>query len=347
MTLVISIHPQHIKKQRIRHAATLIKQGGIVVFPTETVYGLGADAFNGKAIKKIFTAKGRPSNNPLIVHIATYQQLHTVAAHIPHKARTLIRTFWPGPLTLILKKAHHVPKEVTAGLNTVAVRIPNHPIALALIKQSRTAIAAPSANLSGKPSPTTAAHVFHDMNGKVDCIINGGTCKIGVESTILDMTVDPPLLLRPGGISIEQIEKILKQPIAFHPAVSHPKQKVSFAKAPGMKYRHYAPKAQLILVEGKHHEVISKMDAFARMYKKKQKKVGIIRCTSDGMLKKVDATLFIGNTPQKVAHNLFTAFRTLDHKGMHIIIAEGIDEKHIGLAVMNRMRKAASRIIRV
>jgi L-threonylcarbamoyladenylate synthase len=309
-----------VKATAIKYAARIIKKGGTVVFPTETVYGLGADAFNKKAVQKIFKAKGRPSDNPLIVHIAEKKDVHKLASVIPPLAKKLMNRFWPGPLTLVLKKKSNVPNSVTGSLDTVAVRMPNNKIALSLIKQARTPIAAPSANRSGKPSPTDARHVIHDLYGRVDVIIDGGKTKIGLESTVVDVTGTIPELLRPGGITKEQLERVVGTVIV---ATKHTK-----AKSPGMKYKHYAPAARLILVEGTKKNVEKKVQELLK--KHKRKKIGVLKAKKDLQL---------------MAQELFFMLREFDAKKVDVIIAEGVSENHIGHAIMNRLRKAASEII--
>ena len=235
----------------LRQAGNIIRDGGLVAFPTETVYGLGADAMNEKASAKIYQAKGRPSDNPLIVHISEYSQVDEIALGISEDARKVMEQFWPGPLTVILKKKREVPDGTTGGLQTVAIRMPSHPVARAFLKESGRMIAAPSANTSGRPSPTTAGHVYEDLKNKIPLILDGGAVGIGIESTIIDMTGETPMILRPGFISKAMLEETLGIPVKVDPAVSGRKfQPNIIAKAPGMKYRHYAPKGQMILVEG-------------------------------------------------------------------------------------------------
>ena len=240
-------------KEILHKAVRIIKKGGLVAFPTETVYGLGANALDKKAVRKIFKVKKRPLDNPIIVHIAEIEDLNLLAKNIPEEVKILTKKFWPGPLTLVLFKKKIVPEEVTAGTNTVAIRMPDNEIALRLIRSSGVPIAAPSANLAGKPSSTIAQHVFEDLGDKIDLIFDGGPTKIGVESTVVDLTVQPPQILRPGGISFEELKRVIKN-IQLHPSllseIRFASQLFNGVKSPGMKYRHYAPKASLILVEG-------------------------------------------------------------------------------------------------
>jgi L-threonylcarbamoyladenylate synthase len=338
MTIVINMR-DGVERRKIKVAARLILEGKLVAFPTETVYGLGADALNAKAVRKIFEAKGRPADNPLIVHIAKLEDLKMVAREVPEEARLLAKKFWPGPLTLVLPKAETVPPITTGGLDTVAVRMPAHPIALALIEESRP-LAAPSANISGKPSPTSAEHVIDDFYGKIAGIIDGGETWVGVESTVLDLTGEVPVLLRPGGLPLEELEEVIG-PIKIHPAVRG--EDTDLAKAPGMKYRHYSPNAQVVVVEGSPEGRMRKIEELVWEYRKKGYRVGVMATRETD----ADEFYFLGRTPDEVAKNLFKALRELDKRGVDVIIAEGIEEEGIGLAVMNRLKKAAGyRIVR-
>lgn len=332
MTIILKIRKDNPERVLVKQAALILQEGGLVAFPTETVYGLGADALNPKAVEKIFIAKGRPADNPLIAHIADRKDVNKLAAEVPKEAELLMNEFWPGPLTIILKKKKIVPDIVTAGLDTIAIRMPSHKVALALIKEAKTPIAAPSANLSGKPSPTDANHVIEDMLGKVDVIIDSGSCDIGVESTVIDMTVKPPLILRPGGLPKEEIEKVLSR--------VGKEEKSDKPKSPGMKYKHYAPKAEVIVVEGNKEKVKEKIKALVDEQKKKGKKVGVIATAKEHRFD-ADVVKYVGNTEKEVAKKIFKALRDFDREDIHIIIAEGIEEKGIGEAVMNRLRKAA------
>jgi len=337
MSKIIKINKNSPEVSKIKLAAEVIKKGGLVAFPTETVYGLGADALNEKAVKKIFKVKGRPADDPIIVHVADRKELKRLAEEIPEEAEELIERFWPGPLTLVLKKTERVPKVTTGGLETVAVRMPDNAIALSLIKEAGTPIAAPSANLFGKPSPTSAKHVEHDLGGKVDLIIDGGSTRIGVESTVLDVTSSPPVLLRPGGVTLEELREVVGE-ILLHPAVKGRASRV--ARAPGMKYRHYAPKAKLILVEGKPERVRRKIQQLL----KKFKSPGVI--TTNEKHSYNGEVVFIGSEAKEIARNLFKVFREFDERGVDVILAESISETGLGLAVMNRLKKAAYKIIR-
>ncbi len=333
MTIVINMREPDERKMRI--AANLIREGKLVAFPTETVYGLGADALNENAVRRIFQAKGRPPDNPLIIHIADFEQLYGLARDVPKEARILAEKFWPGPLTFVLPKREDVPYVTTGGLDTVAVRMPANEIALSLIRISGRPIAAPSANISGKPSPTSAEHVADDFYGRIECIINGGETEIGVESTVLDLTSHPPVLLRPGGLPVEEIEKVIGK-VEIHPAVKG--YAVDTAKAPGMKYRHYAPNAKVIVVEGRENRVHEKIIELIDEYRRKGLRVGVM---ATGRFYDADAWVDLGRSEEEVARNLFKALRELDKENVDIILAEGIEERGLGLAVMNRLKKAA------
>ncbi|MCD6189218.1 MAG: threonylcarbamoyl-AMP synthase [Thermococcus sp.] len=334
MTIVINMRDV-VDRKNIRIGARFIKEGKLVAFPTETVYGLGADALNESAVKRIFEAKGRPPDNPLIVHIADFSQVYELAREVPEKAKMLAEKFWPGPLTIVLPKEDKVPYATTGGLDTVAIRMPAHEIALALIEESKRPIAAPSANISGKPSPTLAEHVADDFYGKIECIIDGGETKIGVESTVIDLTTEPPVLLRPGGLPLEEIEKVIGK-IKIHPAVKG--KPVKLAKAPGMKYRHYAPEAQVVVIEGERKKVKEKIKELVKEYKAQGMKVGVM---ATGDFYEANAYFNIGESEEEIAKNLFKALRELDKSGVDIILAEGVEERGLGLAVMNRLKKAA------
>lgn len=332
MTVVINMR-DGVDEGKIRIAARFILEGKLVAFPTETVYGLGADALNAEAVKRIFEAKGRPADNPLIVHIADFNDLKRLAMEIPEEAELLAEKFWPGPLTMVLPRREEVPDVTTGGLDTVAVRMPAHPIALALIRAS-TPIAAPSANISGKPSPTLAEHVIDDFYGKIEAIIDGGETKVGVESTVIDLTSERPTLLRPGGLPLEEIERVIGE-VEIHPAVRG--KLVDVARAPGMKYKHYSPNAQVMVVEGPRERVREKIAELVEEYRSRGLRVGVMATEEYG----ADEFFHLGKTEEEVARNLFKALRELDKRGVDVIIAEGIEERGLGFAVMNRLRKAA------
>ncbi|AIU70398.1 hypothetical protein TEU_08680 [Thermococcus eurythermalis] len=338
MTIVINMR-DGVDERKIKVAARLILEGKLVAFPTETVYGLGADALNEEAVKRIFEAKGRPADNPLIVHIADFNDLKKLAREVPKEAKLLAERFWPGPLTIVLPKKDEVPLVTTGGLDTVAVRMPAHEIALALIRAS-TPVAAPSANISGKPSPTLAEHVVDDFYGRIGAIIDGGPTKVGVESTVIDLSSERPTLLRPGGLPLEEIEAVIG-PVEIHPAVKG--KNADLARAPGMKYKHYSPNAQVIVVEGPKEMVREKIRELVREYRSKGYRVGVMATEEF----EADEFYHLGRTVEDVAKNLFKALRELDRRGVDVIIAEGVEERGLGLAVMNRLRKAAGyRIVR-
>lgn len=342
-TKIIKINPINPEKPKIKIAANIIKSGGVVAFPTETVYGLGANALNPEAIKKIFEAKGRPLDNPLIVHINDKKDVYRLAKQIPKSAEKLMDKFWPGPLTLILNKSKIVPEIVTAGLDSVAIRLPSNKIALELIKESNAPIVAPSANLSGKPSPTLAKYVIQDLLGKINVIIDGGETEIGLESTVLDLTTNPPTLLRPGKVSLEELRIVLKK-VEVYLITKRKKVKKIIAKSPGMKYQHYSPDARIILVEGKPKQVKSRIQELVNKYKKERKVVGVMTMNKDDNYK-TDTTKFLGSDFSIIAKNLFKTFRDFDKEKVDLIIAEGVDDKGLGLAIMNRLRKASYKII--
>ncbi|MBR5047989.1 MAG: threonylcarbamoyl-AMP synthase [Eubacterium sp.] len=327
----------------MEEAGEIIRRGGLVAFPTETVYGLGADGMNADACARIYEAKGRPSDNPLILHIVDIKQVDQIAREVSEDARKIMKEFWPGPLTVILPKKDTVPSRTTGGLDTVAIRMPSHPDAREFIRRSGRIIAAPSANASGKPSPTLAEHVYEDMKGRIPMILNGGPVGIGIESTIVDMTGDCPLILRPGYISREDIAEVLGQ-AEFDPAIMGRRKKEGIiAKAPGMKYRHYAPKGQMILVEGQPDNVIRKINELTLKRQKEGYRVGII-ATDDtlsrypqGIIKSIGSR----EHTETVAANLYRVLREMDESGAEYIYSESFFAEPMGDAIMNRMLKAA------
>lgn len=342
-TSVLKVDAQNPEPEKIQVAAKFIREGGLVAFPTETVYGLGADAFNGKAVMALFAAKRRPLDNPPILHIAEISQVSQLAGEIPKSAEALMRKFWPGPLTLVFKRKESIPKETVAGLDTVAIRMPKHNVALALIKQSGTPIAAPSANLSGKPSPTSAQHVFYDLNGRIDAILDAGSTKIGVESTVLDLSVDPPMLLRPGGTPFEAIRQVLPE-VKLHPFVCA-QEEVPFgqARSPGMMHKHYAPNAEVHLVEGDVASVIAKIKELIEQHKLEGKKVAVLATDETVKEYTADKVVTMGTrfNLESIARNLFRELRDFDSMDVDVILAEGVPLEGLGLAVMNRLRKAS------
>ncbi|MEM3765474.1 MAG: L-threonylcarbamoyladenylate synthase [Candidatus Bathyarchaeia archaeon] len=342
-TLVFKVDPENPEAKIIREAARIIRNGGLVAFPTETVYGLGADALNAAAVLALFKAKRRPLDNPPIVHVGKSEDVYKLAREVPAKAEILMKTFWPGPLTLVFKRSNIVPGVTVAGLDTIAVRMPKHNVALALIRESNCPIAAPSANLAGRPSPTTAEHVLEDLDGRIDVVLDAGPTRIGVESTVLDMTVDPPQILRPGGTSREALEAVLGK-VVLHPvAVAEKKLPIERARSPGMKHRHYAPKAKLIVVEGELSATVKKVMELVSRFKGQNMKVGVLATDETASLYKADVVKSLGsrNRLDVIAKSLFRLLREFDVEGVDIIIAEGVPTEDLGLAIMNRLRKAS------
>lgn len=339
-TEVFFLDESNIDSDIMDKAADTIRKNGTVVFPTETVYGLGANALSGEAVKEIFTAKGRPNDNPLIVHISNMNMLlYLIGSPLRDGAKLLIEKYWPGPLTLIFKKSSKVPNEVTAGLDTVAVRMPDNKIALELIERSGLPIAAPSANISGKPSPTQPEHVIDDLQGKVDMILCGSKSRVGVESTILDLSVDIPVVLRPGGVTVEELEGVLGQVKINRGRVGDSE----VPKAPGMKYTHYAPEADMIIVKGELENIKKKIQELVSENAGKGLKVGVLASDETKSYYKDCRVLSLGSRTKTevIASNIFGKLREFDKIGVDIIFAEALDEKHMGMAVMNRMKKAA------
>jgi L-threonylcarbamoyladenylate synthase len=348
-TLLIKVSPENPNPVQIQIAAQIIRKGGLVAFPTETVYGLGADALNPDAVLTLFEAKKRPLDNPPIIHIADLSEVFKLAHEVPKKAELIMKEFWPGPLTLIFKRSNIVPSVTVAGLDTVAIRMPKHKVALSLIGQSGCPIAAPSANLAGKPSPTTAKHVYQDLNGRIDAIIDGGSSSIGVESTVLDFTVDPPMVLRPGGTTFERLKQVLGN-VKLHPFVEAEKElPLEKIKSPGMKHRHYAPRAEVILVEGAVPAVKCKIQELADANMLKGAKVGILATDETQKSYRAAVVKSLGSRFNLaiIAQNLFRLLREVDAENVDVIIAEGFPSEGMGLAVMNRLRKASGyRIIK-
>ncbi len=333
-TKIIKIDNENIEKEAIKELGEIIAGGGLVAFPTETVYGLGADALNEKAVKNIFKAKNRPADNPLIVHFEEIEDIERVA-YLTDEARLLLEEFSPGPLTVILKKKEFLSDYVTAGLGTVAVRIPSNKTARALIKASGKPIAAPSANLSGKPSPTTAKDVIEDMAGRIDAIIDGCDCEVGVESTVIDMTSETPYILRPGGITLSNIRRILsKTQVDRHVLESVGENEKP--KSPGMKYKHYAPKAEVYVIEGDRKNTENKIDEL--ITEAEGKRVGVL---SMGKEYSADVVIFAGENNKEYAKNLFRSLREFDRCGVDIVFAEFKSDEEYGLAVKNRLYKSA------
>ena len=327
-------------KENIEIAAKIIRDGGLVAFPTETVYGLGADAMNADAVGRIYEAKGRPSDNPMIVHISRASDIGQLTRMLSPQIVEIIDNFWPGPLTIVVKKRPEVPDRTTGGLDTVAVRLPDNEIAQALISASCCPIAAPSANLSGGPSPTRAKDVIADMMGRVDAIIEGDDCRVGIESTVLDLSGDEPTILRPGIITAETIEAALGREVKYDASLTDaakhaqldPAEGAAEAdfrpKSPGMKYKHYAPKAEMLIVEGERSKVKAEIERLKTMNEKLGNSVGVI--------------LFEEKAFLEAAHDFFAKLRDLDSEGVDMILAGALsDSDGVGFAVMNRMLKSA------
>ncbi|MDI6869750.1 MAG: L-threonylcarbamoyladenylate synthase [Bacillota bacterium] len=375
-TRVVRVDPVHPAPGALREAGEVLRGGGLVAFPTETVYGLGADALNPAAVRRIFAAKGRPGDNPLIIHVADRESLAGLVKEVPEAARALMDRFWPGPLTLVLPKAELVPDEVTAGLATVAVRMPNHRVALGLIAAAGVPVAAPSANRSGRPSPTTAAHVWEDLGGRVEFILDAGPTGVGVESTVVDLTGPRPVVLRPGGLALEDLRQVAGE-VTVDPALLG--REVDRPRSPGLKYTHYAPKAPLTLIEpgpGVAPQVVG--EAAWRAVREvlaasPHKPVGLLFLRENlprhREAASATATAFLlaelnqdagappatvlaleagpATDPAQVASRLFAALRWFDAAGVAAIVAEGISPEGLGFAVMNRLRKAAGAVVRV
>ncbi len=343
-TLVLKVDPQNPEKEKIFEAARLIMRGGLVAFPTETVYGLGANALNAKAVLAVFKAKKRPLDNPPIVHVCCVSDVEGLVSEVTSEALVLMKEFWPGPLTLILKRSRAVPDVTVSGLDTIAVRMPKHNVALALIRESGRPISAPSANLSGRPSPTSAGHVLCDLDGRIDAVLDGGPTLIGVESTVLDLTADPPQVLRPGGTSFEALRKVLRN-VELNPVVTSDRAlPVEKARSPGVKHRHYAPDAELIVVEGELPAVVEKVKELVSFYERGGSKVGVL-CTDETMGSyKAEVVKPIGSRSDlaEIARNLFRLLREFDLEKVDVVVAEGLPVEGLGLAVMNRLRKAAA-----
>jgi len=343
-TEIVKVDPEstidELRKDLVK-AGEILRAGGLVAFPTETVYGLGGDAMHSEASSKIYAAKGRPSDNPLIIHISEFEEIHNIGKDVPAEAKMLADAFWPGPLTMVVKKRDEVPYTTTGGLDTVAVRLPSHPVARALIKESGCPIAAPSANTSGRPSPTKAEHVIEDMSGKIDMIIDGGNCGIGLESTIVDLTEETPMILRPGYITLEMVCKVVGK-CEIDPGILA-EDSLAKPKAPGMKYKHYAPKAQLTIVDGAENKVIEKINFLTKADREEGKRVGII-ATRESIDKYTgDVVVNIGSREDEdtIARNLFAILRDFDNADVDRIYSESFVSPAVGQAIMNRLLKAA------
>lgn len=345
-TEIAVLDENNIDKEVIKRAGDILKNGGLVAFPTETVYGLGGDALNPESSKKIYAAKGRPSDNPLIVHVTNMEALEKIVKSVPEDAKKLAARYWPGPLTMIFEKNDLVPLETTGGLNTVAVRMPSNKIARALIDAEGGYIAAPSANLSGRPSPTVAKYVIEDMNGRIEMILDGGASDVGLESTIVDFSEGKPMILRPGYITQEMLEDALKEEVVWDRAIIDADCKTA-PKAPGMKYRHYAPKGDLVIVEGSREAVIKKINELSKEAMDAGEKVGIIATEETKQFYKADIVKCVGrkNHEEETAHHLFRILREFDEEKATKMYSESFAEDGVGAAVMNRLIKAAGHTV--
>ena len=343
-TRTLTLSPHNPDLELIRQASDVILRRGLVAFPTETVYGLGANALDEEAVAKIFHAKGRPSNDPLIVHVASVDDVKLVASEIPPIVKKLADAFWPGPLTLVLPKQPHVPASVTAGLDTVAVRVPSHPIALALIRASGVPIAAPSANRFGHTSPTTAAHVLDDLNGRIDMILDGGATSVGVESTVLDVTCDPPMILRPGGVSREAIEAVIGK-VALRN--NRPNSEDEAQVSPGLLGKHYTPNAELILCKGERDSALEKLLELAKQAQAQGRSVGLLLANEDMTVFEscIEYPLGSFDDLESIARNLYAGMRALDDKKVNLILTRDFGGQGLGLAIHDRLLRAASQTI--
>ncbi len=326
-TLILKDTIEDIKK-----AGKILKNGGLIAFPTETVYGLGANGLDEAAVSKVYKAKGRPSDNPMILHISQIDEIYDIAEEINEDCLKLMEAFWPGPLTVVVKRKKIVPNTTTGGLDTVGIRMPSDKTARLLIKEAGIPIAAPSANLSGKPSPTMPEHVIKDMNGRIDGIICGGKCQVGIESTVVLVTGDTPIILRPGKITKEDMKKVLGKEVKIDPAIEiteikNNKDQDFRPMAPGMKYRHYAPDAEMVVIEGPKEKVKEEIKHREEKIKAEGKKVGVI--------------IFGDENFEEAAHDLFADLRKMDDEGVEYIIAGAVKSEGLGYAVMNRMLKSA------
>lgn len=340
-TKIYKIDLENIQTEYIKEAGELLLAGELVAFPTETVYGLGGNGLDASASQKIYAAKGRPSDNPLIIHVADWESLLKITKDVPKAAEKLADAYWPGPLTMIFKKGDQVPYETTGGLDSVAVRMPDHPVALELIRQGGGYVAAPSANTSGRPSPTKARHVEEDLSGKIAMILDGGSVGIGLESTIVDFTESVPTILRPGAINQTMLSEVLGE-VRLDPGLFEENKKVP-PKAPGMRYKHYAPKAELIIVEGEADAVSEKIRQLVSEKEAEGLKVGII--TTEESLTKypfgVAKSIGSREEEETIAQNLYGILRTYDDEDVDIIYSESFRTPKLGQAIMNRLLKAA------
>ena len=341
-TEIVKIDRSHLQEEELRKAGKLIAEGQLVAFPTETVYGLGGDALDPDAAAKIYAAKGRPSDNPLIVHIADFSDLTRIAKEVPPEAKKLSDAFWPGPLTMIVWKKDLVPYATTGGMDTVAIRMPNDAIALELIRKSGKLIAAPSANTSGRPSPTEASHVAEDLDGKIAMILDGGPVGIGIESTIIDLTEPVPMVLRPGYITPQMLSEVLGKEVVIDPGIIAADD-TKKPKAPGMKYKHYAPKADMTIIEGNEAAVVEKINALVQQQEAKGVSCAVIATEETKERYRADVVLSMGNrrNEDEIAQHLYKILRECDELSVGAIYSESFETPRIGNAIMNRLLKAA------
>ena len=345
-TKIERVNPEQIDETIMEEAGRLIAEGELVAFPTETVYGLGGDALHPEAARKIYAAKGRPSDNPLIVHIADFSDMERVAREVPEAARKLAGAFWPGALTMIVWKSDAVPMATTGGMDTVAVRMPNHPVALDLIRKSGCLIAAPSANTSGRPSPTEASHVAEDLSGRIAMILDGGPVGIGIESTIIDLTETKLMVLRPGYITPQMLSEVLGEEVIIDPGIIAADD-TRKPKAPGMKYKHYAPKADMVIVDGSSDAVVSKINALVHQKQENGQKVAVIATEESGPSYHADVILSMGSRSNEdaIAQHLYKILRECDELHVDAIYSESFQTPRIGQAIMNRLLKAAGHTV--
>ena len=341
-TKFYEIDVNNIDEAKMQEAGALIAAGELVAFPTETVYGLGGDALHPEAAKKIYAAKGRPSDNPLIVHIADVSDLERVAKVVPEQAKKLADAFWPGPLTMVVWKNENVPYATTGGLDTVAVRMPNHPVALELIRKSGKLIAAPSANTSGRPSPTEGSHVMEDLDGRIAMVLDSGLVGIGIESTIIDLTEEIPMVLRPGYITPEMLAEVLGEEVIIDPGIIAADDTTK-PKAPGMKYKHYAPKADMVIVDGEKENVVAEITKGICDAREKGLKAAVIATEETKSLYEADVVLSIGTREEEdsIARHMYKILRDCDKLDVDVIYSESFKTPRIGQAIMNRLLKAA------
>lgn len=338
-TKYIKIDPENIDMALADEAGKVIRDGGLVAFPTETVYGLGANAFDDEAVEKIFKAKGRPNDNPLIVHIADVKEVSNIVAEIPKKAQIVMENFWPGPISIIVKKSEKIGDSVSAGLKTVAVRMPSNSVARAVIRAAGVPVAAPSANTSGKPSPTSPAHVSEDMTGKIDMIVDGGRCEVGLESTVLDLSGKEPVILRPGKISAAMLEPYIGK---VKGGSEEQIRDDIVPKCPGMKYKHYAPKASVYVLEYKKNFDLKRLQKLISEQKKEGKRTGVLSCVNEGNIYTSDVYIYGGDTSEEYAENLFYSLRSFDENGADVIFCPICFSDDFAFALRNRLYKSAA-----